>query len=84
MQSYGYADGSGSRITNNSTVPRPADTSNVFRVVVPGGATSSTGDGSYMVHTGGSGETWVQEGAETWESFYILIPNGTNPSYPGT
>jgi hypothetical protein len=63
----------------------PPGITTCMEILVDGSdSTSSTGDGTYLLNGGGAPESWITEGAETWESFWMAVPNGTDSRFPGT
>jgi hypothetical protein len=77
-------DGDNGRLTTVTLGSMPSGVSQVIRVsVTNAGDSSGGGDGSYGT-TGNLHEPWITEGSETWTSFYYLIPDGNDGTYPGS
>jgi hypothetical protein len=73
------------RVKDVTLATMPPGVTTCMEILADGSdSTSNTGDGTYLLNVGGSPEAWITEGAETWESFYMAVPDGTNPAFPGT
>jgi hypothetical protein len=77
-------DGDGGRMTDTTLATMPSGVSSVIKVLVSDALDSSVGGDASFGTTGNLNESWITEGADSWQSCWMLIPDGTNVNYPGT